>query len=98
MRILSILVRHGVERYSEAEAQADAIFHRQLPHVERDLIVIDNALPAETVIREGTRTLIGGDNRVREFTGFDRALAAVDVTAYDFVHFATSAFNTLYTS
>ena len=100
MRILSILVRHGVERYSEAQAEADAIFHRQLPHVERDVIVVDNALPAETVTREGARMLIGGDNRVREFTGFDRALGlpGVDVTAYDLVHFATSAFNTLYTS
>src|SRR4051794_6713316 len=100
MRILSILVRHGVDRYSQAEQEIAAIFARQLPDVTRDVIVVDNALPPETVSCEGARTLIGGDNRVREFTGFDRALAHVgrDLNAYDFVHFATSAFNTLYTS
>ena len=100
MRILSILVRHGVERYPHAEQEIAAIFASQLRDVERDVMVVDNALPAETVSRDGARTLIGGDNRVREFTGFDRALgyAGVDLNAYDFVHFATSAFNTLYTS
>src|SRR4051794_30414525 len=100
MRVLSILVRHGVERYPEAEPQIDAIFAGQLRHLERDVIVVDNALPGETVERHGARTLIGGDNRVREFTGFDRALrlAGVDLATYDLVHFATSAFNTLYTS
>ena len=100
MRILSILVRHGVDRYPHAEQELDAIFARQLPDVDRDVIVVDNALPTETVSRDDARTLIGGDNRIREFTGFDRALGYIglDVDAYDFVHFATSAFNTLYTS
>ncbi len=100
MRILSILVRHGVDRYPHAEQEIAAIFARQLPDVDRDVIVVDNALPAETVSRDDARTLIGGDNRVREFTGFNRALGYIglDVNAYDFVHFATSAFNTLYTS
>ena len=42
--------------------------------------------------------LIGGDNSSREFSAFDRALEWVgaDVWSYDFVHLATSAFNTLY--
>jgi len=42
--------------------------------------------------------LIGGDNRAREFSAFDRALEFVgaDIWSYDLVHFATSAFNTLY--
>ena len=42
--------------------------------------------------------LIGGDNRSWEFSGFDRALdfLGAEVWSYYFVHFATSAFNTLY--
>jgi hypothetical protein len=100
MRLLSILVRYGVEHYAEAEQEAASIFARQFPGVEREVVIVDNALPADTVVREPGRTLIGGDNRVREFTGFDRAIRYVgeDLASYDSVHFATSAFNTLYTS
>ena len=48
--------------------------------------------------RSDGSVLIGGDNSSREFSAFDRALefAGADIWSYDFVHFATSAFNTLY--
>ena len=71
-----------------------------MPDVERDVIVVDNALAgrdrdpgrradADRRGQPGARV-----HRLQSRTG----LAGVDVTAYDFVHFATSAFNTLYTS
>ena len=93
-------MRYGADHYADAEQQAANIFTRQFPGIERDVVVVDNALPTDTVTREHGRTLIGGDNRVREFTGFDRAVSYVgaDLASYDSVHFATSAFNTLYTS
>lgn len=100
MRILTILARHGVEQYRGAEDDIQELFDRQLPAVERDVLVIDNALPAAFVEHRAGRTLLGGDNTVREFTAFDRAIgyAQRDLRAYDFVHFATSAFKALYTS
>ena len=100
MRILTVLVRHGLDRYATAEPEIDERFARQLPDIHRDVIVVDNAMPATVVERTGHRTLLGGDNRVREFSAFDRAIAdaGTALQEYDAVHFATSAFNTLYTS
>jgi hypothetical protein len=99
MRILTVLARHGVEKYSSAEEDIQALFDRQLPDVQRGVIVVDNALPIEVVEQARGRTLLGGDNSLREFTAFDRALAwaGPGLSDYDLVHFATSAFNTLYT-
>ena len=99
MRILTILVRYGVEHYPAAEKEIAALFERQLPGIHRDVIVVDNALPREAGARLHGTTLVGGDNRVREFTAFDRAIehAGADLSGYDFIHLATSAFNTLYT-
>ncbi len=99
MRVLTILVRHGTETYSGAEEQLEALVSRLLPGVTRELLVVDNALPRTTVEQSGGRTLLGGDNRVWEFSAFDRAVEWLGPTlaAYDYIHFATSAFNELYT-
>ena len=69
-----------------------------MPGVEHRLIVVDNALPRDFTDERAGSLLIGGDNSSWEFSGFDRALnfLGADVWSYDFVHFATSAFNTLY--
>jgi hypothetical protein len=98
MRILTILVRFGTEQYSHAERGIDDLFRRRMPAIERTVVVVDNALPTGLLEESGSRTLIGGDNRAGEFSGFDRALAVVgsDIWRYDYVHFATSAFDTLY--
>ena len=67
--------------------------------VQRRVVVVDNALPRDVVDqRSDGSVLIGGDNSSREFSAFDRAIefAGADIWSYDFVHFATSAFNTLY--
>jgi hypothetical protein len=99
MRILTILARSGTEKYPDAERQIDDIFGRQLPDVERECLVVDNALPADHVTRGARRALIGGDNSFWEFSAFDRALevAGPHVWEFDLVHLATSAFSTLYT-
>src|SRR5262249_6712217 len=61
-------------------------------------IVVDNALPSGFVEQRSNGVLLGGDNSAREFSAFDRALdfIASEIWTYDLVHFATSAFNTLY--
>jgi hypothetical protein len=98
MRLLTIIARFGTEQYAHAEAEIANIFARQMPSVDRSVIVVDNALPREVVQEQSGRLLIGGDNHASEFSAFDRALQYVgsDIWSYDLVHFATSAFNTLY--
>ena len=98
MRLLTILVRFGTEQYADAEALVDDIFRRQMPDVDRTVLVVDNALPAAPAAEPGARRLIGGDNSAREFSGFDRAIECLgpDIGRFDLVHFATSAFNNLY--
>jgi hypothetical protein len=98
VRILTVLARFGTEHYERAEQEIDDIFRSQLPEVERTVVVVDNALSAPGAAPRGPRQLIAGDNSAREFSGFDRALAAIggDIAQFDLVHFATSAFNRLY--
>jgi hypothetical protein len=98
MRVLTILVRFGTESYPRAERQLSALVGRQLPEVEQHLLVVDNALPRGYVETAGRRTLIGGDNTCREFSGFDRALEFIghDIWRFSLVHFVTDAFHTLY--
>jgi hypothetical protein len=99
LRVLTILARFGSEQYAGAEVEIADLFMQQLRPVERRVIVVDNALPREFVEqRHDGSVLIGGDNSSREFSAFDRALdwLGADVWSYDFVHLATSAFNTLY--
>jgi hypothetical protein len=98
MRVLTILLRYGTALYPHAEEQVVEIYARQMPDVDRDVVVVDNALP-EGFIEGGERRLvIGGDNSFREFSGFDRALRHLGgaLWQYDLVHFVTDAFHTLY--
>ena len=44
MRVLTILVLHGVETYSGTARCIHRLFERQLSSVRRDVIVVDNAL------------------------------------------------------
>jgi hypothetical protein len=98
VRVLTILVRFGTQKYPQAENDITRIFDEQMPSIERSVIVVDNALPREVVDNHGDVVVLGGDNNSFEFSGFDRALAYVgsDIWFYDLVHFATSAFNTLH--
>jgi len=97
-RVLTILARFGTDQYPRAELDIDEIFQRQLPEVERTVIVVDNALPPGIVEERPNGALIGGDNCAWEFSAFDRGLDFVGagIWSYDLVHFATSAFKTLY--
>jgi hypothetical protein len=98
MRLLTIMLRFGTEAYPQAEAQMATLFARHLQGVDHDLLIVDNAEPPGFNEATGRRTIIGGDNRCREFTGFDRAVAYMGrrLRQYDLVHFVTDAFHTLY--
>jgi hypothetical protein len=97
-RVLSILARFGRQQYPEADAQIREIFRARMPEARCTFVTVDNALPADVIETSDGGVVLGGDNSSREFSAFDRALAAVgpEIWSYDLVHFATSAFNTLY--
>ncbi len=99
MRVLSILVRYGTDRYASAIEDIGDMFSRQMPGIEHRTIVVDNALPASHRQATSERMLlIGGNNTAREFSGWDCGIAAAgpDLDRYDFIHLATSAFRMLY--
>jgi hypothetical protein len=101
MRILTLLLRHGTERFPSAIDDVAALYARQLPEVEWDLIVIDNKLPEDHEQALGPRrVLIGGSNAMWEFSAWQSGLAFVGrrLADYDFVNLATDAFRTLYTA
>ncbi len=98
LRVLTILLRFGVDDYADARQQLDRLFEERLPEVERQVLVVDNALPDDFRKIHADHTVIGGDNTAVEFSGFDRGVRFIglDIYSYDLIHFATSAFNTLY--
>lgn len=98
MRVLTLLVRCGTDLYPHAEEHIAEIYARQMPEIDREVVIVDNALPTGYVERGERRRVIGGDNTYREFSGFDRALQHLggELWQYDLVHFVTEAFHTLY--
>jgi hypothetical protein len=99
-RVLTLLARHGTEKYTEALPALDRLFRRAMPGVRRRTVVIDNALPeGHVAVAPGGVTVIGGSNAAWEFSAWDAGLrfAAAELDGYDLVHLATSAFDTLYT-
>src|SRR5271167_4773885 len=78
MRILSMLVRHGTDKYPGAIDDISGLFARQLPEAEWDLIVIDNAQPDGYERGLGPRrVLIGSSNVMWEFSAWQSGLAFV---------------------
>jgi len=101
MRILTLFARHGTERYADAESKADALLARLLPEVHRETVVIDSALPPEYQERTAShRWLVGSNNSSWEFSSWEsgRIFVGEHLKNFDFVHLATSAFDTLYTA
>jgi hypothetical protein len=99
MRIATIFLRHGAEKYLDSQARVDEVFLRQMPGICRETIVVDTALPPGLVERHSPHlTVLGADNTYSEFSGWDRALSWIGsrICSYDLVHFATSACFTLY--
>ncbi|MDM0067676.1 hypothetical protein [Variovorax sp. J31P207] len=99
MKIVTLLARHGVAKYTNAASDIDALFARRMPHAGHETVIVDNALPVGHVepVSAGV-TLIGGSNAAWEFSAWDSAVAFLGerLHAYDFVHLATSAFRQLY--
>src|SRR5436190_10490217 len=98
MRVLTIFVRNGTDKYAGAEEQLADLFQTQLPGIERDTVVVDTALPKCVHEGQSRRVIIGGDNSSWEFSGFDAGLAHVgdEIWDYDLVNLTTSAFRQLY--
>lgn len=93
-RLLTLLARHGTDRYPDAVPALRDLLQRRLPDVEQTLVVVDNA-PAGP----GPRGLdaIAGSNASWEFSAWDDAVAHVGarLDEADLVCLATSAFAAL---
>lgn len=99
MRIVTLLARHGTEKYQNAVQDMRTLFAQQMPEVSHEIIIIDNALDSRySEILRPKITLIGGDNTAWEFSAWDSGLAFLRgrLEEYDFIHLATSAFRQLY--
>ncbi len=96
MRVLSILVRHGLEKYPRALEDLRAFHRTRLAAARCDTLVVDNAAGAAAAASDPET--IRGSNRAWEFSGWDEGLAHLGARArdYDLVHLVTSAFRTLH--
>ncbi len=99
-RVMTLLARHGADKYRDALPDIRALFAQQMPEFGHEVVVIDNALDRDHAERLGPGTvLIGGDNAAWEFSAWDCGVAHLGprLDEYDWVHLATSAFRQLYT-
>jgi hypothetical protein len=96
--VVTLLARHGTNRYADAIDEIDAFFAARLPGVDRELVVVDNSIPDSCPQNIGRdRVLIGGSNSHWEFSAWDSGLAYLGnrLEDFDLVHLATSAFGAL---
>lgn len=95
LRVLTLLVRHGTEKYPTAWQDLRAMFARQMPDVAHSMLVIDNSLPVgHGADLDSGVELIGASNEDWEFSAWDCGIkhTAAKLHHYDLVHLATSAF------
>ncbi len=99
MKVLTLFLRYGTSKYAEAEEQLAELFYRNLPEVDREILVIDNSVPSGQILEKAPgRTVIGGDNSSWEFSGWDVGVRWFGNTLrnFDLVHLVTSAFRMSY--
>jgi hypothetical protein len=100
MRVLVLLVRYGTEKYRDALDDLEGVYRKQAPELARQTVIVDNAMPADFSEAIGSdRMLIGGDDRDREFSGWQRAIDTLGskLKSFDAVHLVSAAFQMLYT-
>jgi glycosyltransferase involved in cell wall biosynthesis len=98
LRVLSFFVRYGDSDYKGAY-QALMEFYARLPRVDVSSVLIDTALPAGVEAHLGRcARMMAGDNRRREFSGWNSALEkyAGRLDEFDLIHLVTSAFRNEY--
>ncbi|WP_246740920.1 hypothetical protein [Mesorhizobium sp. NZP2298] len=95
LRVLTLLVRHGTEKYPTAWRDLRAMFAHQMPEVAHRMLVIDNSLPVGhcSDLDCGVE-LIGASNEDWEFSAWDCGInhTGAELHHYDLIHLATSAF------
>ncbi|RNJ46743.1 hypothetical protein B5V01_35130 [Mesorhizobium erdmanii] len=95
LRVLTLLARHGTEKYPTAWQDLRAMFAHQMPDVAHRMLVIDNSLPVGhgSDLDHGVE-LIGASNEDWEFSAWDCGInhTGAKLHHYDLIHLATSAF------
>lgn len=103
INILCLYLRYGSVDYPESLNILIDWYREKQKETDVSLTVwiIDNKIEGDydgVDLQTGFR-LIAGDNRQREFSGFQKILEKYrdEIDSYDLVHFVTSAFNQLFT-
>lgn len=100
LRIAVLMARHGTDSFAGAFEALRAFYDRRLPEVEREFLVIDNALPPHHYAPVEGGALIGAAESAREFSSWQAGLDHLGdrLADVDFVHLATAAFQEHYTA
>ncbi len=100
IRLDTLLVGHEAHELMIARGKVDDLLTGLDFSGVRKTVIVNNSRPRVSFERlDDGCVIVGGDNSLREFTAWDQGLAYVERTRSnpDLVHFATSAFNALYT-
>lgn len=100
LRVLTLLARHGIEKYNDALPRLDAYYQSKMPDVARRLVIIDNAEPPDLACElTDSALMIGASNEAWEFSAWDAGMqrCSPELLRYDYVHLVTSAYWQLYT-
>lgn len=98
LRILTLMARHGTEKYKDALSDLQGLLCQTLPDVDHEILIADNSIPLGDRLTDGGITVIGASNEAWEFSAWNSAIAHVGARLddFDFIHLTTSAFNQLY--
>ena len=101
LRVATLLVGHERPVYLEKARKIRVRLEESAPDSICEMVIIDNARPRIEFERiDASTVVVGGDNSFREFSAWDRGLAQLARTSSnpDLIHFATSAYDALYSS
>jgi hypothetical protein len=101
LRVLTLLARHGIEKYYDAPERLQELYARQLHNIDHKIIIVDNAQTnAWSSAHSASTTAIGGDNSSWEFSAWDRGLEhlGTSIKNWDLIGLVTSAFQQSHTA
>ena len=95
MRMLALMCRYGTEKYPSAYEELSTFLDSRFGGLSKSVLVVDNAKPRAFRERlSPDRVLVGGDNSLYEFSGWQTAIASEHefIAEHDLVLLATEAF------
>ena len=95
MKMLALMCRYGTEKYPSAYEELSRFLDSRFGGLSKSVLVVDNARPrAFRAQLSPDRVVVGGDNSLYEFSGWQTAIASEHkfIAEHDLVLLATEAF------